>query len=79
MVTLLTQLAGGLSETVEVWEEFRRTEIGYFLYDEKPLAVSSSIKLSVAGVNKTFSKLRLRLRKLEDLRKELDPQGVGYF
>lgn len=79
MVALLTQLAGSLSETVAAWDEFRRTEIEYFLYDEKPQTASSSLNPSVAAVNKTFSKLRLRLRKLEGLGKELDPQGVSYL
>lgn len=82
MMALLTQLISGLSETVQAWQEFRRTDIGYFLYDGEIPTASSSLKPSLVAVDKEFSKLRLRLWKLEDLEKELckgSPQGVSHL
>ena len=78
MVALLILLAGGLSETVDAWYEFQRTDIGYFLHEEGSSTNSPSLKPLVGSIDKTFSNLRLRLRKLEGLLKELDPQGVSH-
>lgn len=82
MVMLLRQLISPLSDTVEAWDEFRREEIGYFLYDGEYPTASSSLKPSAAAVKKTFSDLNAILRKLEALRKELcedHPQGVSHL
>jgi len=80
MVVLLTRLIGRLSETVGVWDEFYQTEIGYFLDNGGPLTASSTLEESVVVVDRAFSKLRLHLRKLENLETELckgNPQGVS--
>lgn len=82
MVRLLRQLIGGLSDTVGAWDEFQRKEIGYFLYDGESPTASSSLKSSVAAVDKAFSALKVLLRKLRDLEKELcedNPQGVSHL
>jgi hypothetical protein len=82
MVRLLRQLISGLSDTVGTWGEFRRKEIEYFLCDGESPTVSSSLKSSVAAVNKAFSDLKVHLRKLRDLEKELcedNPQGLNAY
>jgi hypothetical protein len=82
MVKLLRQLISGLSDTVGAWDEFQRKEIGYFLYDGDSPTTSSSLKPSVAAVDKAFSELSGLLRKLQDLRNELyedNPQGVCHL
>ncbi|KAG0645349.1 hypothetical protein D0Z07_9001 [Hyphodiscus hymeniophilus] len=71
MVNLLTQLRCGLSDPIRAWEEFRRTDMGYFLEGEL-LTSPSPLQSSVAAVDKTFSILKLRQRKLEDLENEFD-------
>ena len=84
MVRLLRQLISGLSDTVGAWGEFQRKEIGYFLIDgESPSAPSPpSLRSSVAAVDKAFSFLKVLLRKLRDLEKQLcedNPQGVSHL
>ena len=83
MVKLLRQLISGLSDTVGAWDEFRQKEIGYFLcVDGEPPTTSSPLKPSVAAVDKAFSELKVLLRKLQDLRKEMcedNPQGVRHI
>jgi len=84
MVRLIRQLISGLSDTVGAWDEFERKEIGYFLYDGESPSTSSppSLKSSVAAVDKAFSALKVLLRKLRDLEKELcedNPQGVSHI
>ena len=82
MVKLLRQLISGISDTVGAWDEFQRKEIGYFLYDGDSPTTSSSLKPSVAAVDKAFSELSSLLRKLQDLRNELcedNPQGVCHL
>lgn len=81
MVELLRQLIGSLSETVVAWDQFQQKEIGYFLYDGESPTASPSLKSSVAAVDKAFSNLKVHLRQLQNLEKELCqniPQGVSY-
>lgn len=82
MVKLLTQLISGLSETVGAWDEFEQYEIGHFLFDGEFATVSSPLISSIAAVRKVFSDLKVLLRKLEQLERELckdNPQGVSHL
>lgn len=80
MVKLLIQLISRLSDTVGAWDEFHGKEIGYFLPAGESSAASSTLKPSVAAIDRAFSQLKVILMKFERLRKELcedNPQGVS--
>jgi hypothetical protein len=82
MVRLLGQLISRLSDTIGAWDEFRRSDIGFFLYDGKSRTASSSLKSSVSAVDKAFSDLKGLLRRLQYLEKELcrdKPQRVSHL
>jgi hypothetical protein len=85
MVKLLTKLISCLSDTVCAWDQFRKTEIEHFVYDEgypTTPTTSSPLKASVAAVDKAYSDLNGVLRKLQKLEKELckdNPQGVSHL
>lgn len=75
MVQLLRQLISGLSDTIEVWDQFRGREIGYFLENDSP-----SLKPSMAAIDRIYAELGGLLSKLQRLERELcqdSPQGVS--
>jgi hypothetical protein len=80
MVKLLRQLISGLSDTVDVWDQFSRKEIGYFRCQSDPPTASSPLKSSIAAIENAFWKLKVLRGKLHNLREELcaeNPQGVS--
>lgn len=80
MIGLLRLLIGGLTDTINAWDEFRRRDMEYFLYDGDVLTQSTLLHSSVSAVDKAFSDLRSLRQKLKDLKDELcekNPQGVS--
>jgi hypothetical protein len=80
MGKLLTKFISRLSDTIHAWDQFRKNEIGHFLYDEEHPTNSPQLKASVAAVDKAYSDLNGFLSKLQKLEKDLckdNPQGVS--
>ena len=60
MLRLLDQLIHLLKETIQVWDEFNKTDVGYF----------SGVK-GQTPIIKLYSGLRLKLKNLEALKSRL--------
>jgi hypothetical protein len=80
MVTLLRQLKGRLSDTLDAWATFQQKDMGYFLvHDPSPIS-SSSLQYSVEAVEDVFFDLKGIHKKLRLLEEELcqdNPQGAS--
>jgi hypothetical protein len=73
MISLLLQLIPGLSDTVEVWDQFVEKEIEYFsCQGDPPNALVSPIE----AIDKVFREMKLLHKRLEKLRKEIREENL---
>ncbi len=81
MVKLLRRLSTRLCDPIDVWEAFRRKDIGYFLFDDDKPTSSTLLKSIVNEVDKVFWDLNDIKRKLIQLEAQLcqNAQGVSHF
>jgi hypothetical protein len=64
----LLELANTLSKTVDAWDEFQKSELGYFLNDHSPRDAQNSA-LSINAIKKHFKEMRDQLRILQNQEK----------